>query len=69
MDAPWQNFSQRMATRVAHSIQIHGGNGYSREYPSNATIRDAASPKSMKAPANPAPSHFLLGITFVMFSA
>jgi butyryl-CoA dehydrogenase len=35
-------FASEMATRVAHkSIQIHGGNGYSREYPVERAYRDA----------------------------
>src|SRR5271163_384888 len=35
-------FSSEMATRVTHkAIQIHGGNGYSREYPVERHYRDA----------------------------
>ena len=35
-------FASEMATRVAHSaIQIHGGYGYSREYPVERAYRDA----------------------------
>jgi butyryl-CoA dehydrogenase len=35
-------FSSEMATRVTHkAIQIHGGNGYSREYPVERAYRDA----------------------------
>ncbi len=35
-------FASEMATRVAHrGIQIHGGNGYSREYPVERAYRDA----------------------------
>src|SRR5260370_36423679 len=35
-------FASEMATRVTHkSIQIHGGNGYSREYPVERNYRDA----------------------------
>ena len=35
-------FSSEMATRVTHkAIQIHGGNGYSREYPVERNYRDA----------------------------
>jgi butyryl-CoA dehydrogenase len=35
-------FASEMATRVTHkAIQIHGGNGYSREYPVERSYRDA----------------------------
>ena len=35
-------FSSEMATRITHkAIQIHGGNGYSREYPVERHYRDA----------------------------
>jgi butyryl-CoA dehydrogenase len=35
-------FSSKMATRVTHkAIQIHGGNGYSREYPVERNDRGA----------------------------
>src|SRR4029079_6936583 len=35
-------FASEMATRVTHkAIQIHGGNGYSREYPIERNYRDA----------------------------
>jgi butyryl-CoA dehydrogenase len=35
-------FASEMATRVTHkAIQIHGGNGYSREYPVEHNYRDA----------------------------
>jgi butyryl-CoA dehydrogenase len=35
-------FASEVATRVAHkAIQIHGGNGYSREYPVERAYRDA----------------------------
>ncbi|HKN75688.1 MAG TPA: acyl-CoA dehydrogenase family protein [Candidatus Acidoferrum sp.] len=43
MDAAIANlFSSEMATRVAHkAVQIHGGNGYSREHPVERNCRDA----------------------------
>lgn len=35
-------FASEMATRVTHkAVQIHGGNGYSREYPVERMYRDA----------------------------
>ncbi len=35
-------FASEMATRVTHkAIQVHGGNGYSREYPVERPYRDA----------------------------
>ena len=35
-------FASEMATRVTHkAIQVHGGNGYSREYPVERMYRDA----------------------------
>jgi butyryl-CoA dehydrogenase len=35
-------FASEMATRVTHkAIQIHGGNGYSREYHVERNYRDA----------------------------
>jgi alkylation response protein AidB-like acyl-CoA dehydrogenase len=35
-------FASEMSTRVTHkAIQIHGGNGYSREYPVERNYRDA----------------------------
>jgi butyryl-CoA dehydrogenase len=35
-------FASEMATRVTHkAIQVHGGNGYSREYPVERNYRDA----------------------------
>ncbi len=35
-------FASEMATRVTHkAIQIHGGYGYSREYPVERAYRDA----------------------------
>ena len=35
-------FASEMATRVTHkAMQIHGGNGYSREYPVESMYRDA----------------------------
>src|SRR6266849_6649595 len=35
-------FASEMATRITHkAIQIHGGNGYSREYPVERAYRDA----------------------------
>jgi alkylation response protein AidB-like acyl-CoA dehydrogenase len=35
-------FASEMATRITHkAIQIHGGNGYSREYPVERNYRDA----------------------------
>jgi butyryl-CoA dehydrogenase len=35
-------FASEMATRVTHkAIQVHGGNGYSREYPVERAYRDA----------------------------
>src|SRR5437016_6079075 len=43
MDAAIANlFASEMSTRVTHkAIQIHGGNGYSREYPVERNYRDA----------------------------
>ena len=35
-------FASETATRVTHkAIQVHGGNGYSREYPVERMYRDA----------------------------
>jgi len=45
-------FASEMATRVTHkAIQIHGGNGYSREYPVERNYATPASPKFTKVPA------------------
>jgi len=43
MDAAFAKlFASEMSTRVTHkAIQIHGGNGYSREYPVERNYRDA----------------------------
>jgi alkylation response protein AidB-like acyl-CoA dehydrogenase len=45
-------FASEMATRVTHrAIQIHGGNGYSREYPVERRTETRASRKFMKGRA------------------
>jgi alkylation response protein AidB-like acyl-CoA dehydrogenase len=53
-----------MATRVTHkAIQIHGGNGYSRQYPVERHYRDARITEIYEGTSrNPAPRHLLLAL-------
>jgi butyryl-CoA dehydrogenase len=45
-------YASEMATRVTHkAIQIHGGYGYSTEFPSSATTATRASPRSTRGRA------------------